>query len=57
MFSEKLRNMYKENRVAFSEPRFSMNMTNSSLKKKEKLGSQILATEFHTKPGGEPGVD
>jgi hypothetical protein len=57
MFSAKLGNMDKADRVAFSEPGFSMNMTNSSLKKKEKLVARILATKFHTKPAGEPGAD
>jgi hypothetical protein len=40
--------------VAFNEPGFSTNMTNSSTKKKEKLVAQILATKFHTKPVDEP---
>jgi hypothetical protein len=37
MFFAKPRKMDKTNQVAFSEPGFSTNMTNSSLKKKEKL--------------------
>ena len=32
-------------------------MTNSSLKKREKLVARILATNFFTKPLGEPGAD
>jgi hypothetical protein len=43
--------------VASSEPIFSTNMTNSSLKKRQKLVAQILATKFYTKPSGEPGVN
>jgi len=43
--------------VASSEPGFSTDMTNSSLKKREKLVARILAMKFYTKPSGEPGVD
>jgi hypothetical protein len=57
MFSAKPRNMDKADRAAFSEPGFSTNMTNSSLKKREKLVARILATKFYTKPSGEPGAD
>jgi hypothetical protein len=57
MFSVKMGNMDKEDQVAFIEPGFSTNMTNSSLKNKEKLVARILATKFHTKPAGEPGAD
>jgi len=40
--------------VAFSEPRFSTNVIISSMKKKEKMVVQILATQFHTNPMDEP---
>ena len=43
--------------VASSEPGSSTNMTNSSLKEREKLVAQILAMKFYTKPLGEPGVN
>jgi hypothetical protein len=43
--------------VASNEPGFSTNMTNSSLKKREKLVARILATKFYTKPSGERGAD
>jgi hypothetical protein len=43
--------------VASSETRFSTNMTNSSLKKREKPVARILATKFYTKPLGEPRAD
>jgi hypothetical protein len=43
--------------VASSELGFSTNMTNSLLKKREKLVARILATKFYTKPLGEPGAD
>jgi hypothetical protein len=55
MFSAKPGKMDKADQVASSEPGFSTNMTNSSLKKKEKLVARILATKFHTKPAEEPG--
>jgi hypothetical protein len=48
MFSAKLGKWIKPDQVASSEPGFSTNMTNSSMKKKEKLVAQILATKFHT---------
>jgi hypothetical protein len=57
MFFVELGNMEKEDRVSFSELGFSTNMTISSLNKKEKLVAQILATQFHIKPVGEPGED
>jgi hypothetical protein len=41
--------------VASNEPGFSTNMTNSSLKKTEKLVARILAMKIYTKPLGEPG--
>jgi hypothetical protein len=57
MLSAKSGKMDTTDQVASSEPRFSTNMTNSSLKKREKLVAQILSTEFYTKPSGEPGAD
>jgi hypothetical protein len=57
MFSAKPGKMDKEDQVASSEPEFSTNMTNSSLKKKEKLVVGILATKFHTKPLEESKAD
>jgi len=54
MLSEKPGKMDTTDQVASSEPGFSTNMTNSSMKKKEKLVAQILATEFHTKFVDEP---
>ena len=57
MFSAKPRSMDKEDWAAFSELGFSMNMTTSSLKKREKLVTRILATKFYTKPLGETGAD
>jgi hypothetical protein len=49
MLSEKPRKMDTTYQVDFSEPGFSTNMTNSSLKKREKPVAQILATKFYTK--------
>jgi hypothetical protein len=43
----------KVDKEAASELRFSTNMDNSSMNKKERLVSQILATKFHTKPMDE----
>jgi hypothetical protein len=57
MLSAKLGKMYTTDQVASNEPIFSTNMTNSSLKKRDKLVAQILATKFYTKPSGEPGAD
>jgi hypothetical protein len=49
--------MDKTNQVAFSDPGFSTNMTNSSLKKKENLVAWTLATKFHTKSAEELEAD
>ena len=57
MLSAKSGKMNTTDQVASSEPGFSTNMTKSSLKKKEMLVAQILATKFHTKPAEDPGVD
>jgi hypothetical protein len=57
MLSAKPGKMDMTNLVASSEPGFSTNMTNSSLKKREKLVGRILATKVYTKPSGEPGAD
>jgi hypothetical protein len=57
MLSAKLGKMDTIDQVASSEPVFSTNMTNSSLKKRVKLVARILATKFYTKPSGEPGAD
>jgi len=57
MFSAKSRNMDKEDWTTFNEQGFTTNMTNSSLKKREKLVARILATKFNTNPSGEPGAD
>jgi hypothetical protein len=57
MLSAKPGKMDTTDQVASSEPGFSTNMTNSSLKKREKLVARILATKFYTKPSGEPGAD
>jgi hypothetical protein len=40
--------MDKIDQVASSETGFSINMTTSSLKKKEKFVARILAMKFHT---------
>jgi hypothetical protein len=42
--------MDKVDQATSSEPGFSTNMVNSSVKKKERLVAQILATKFHTNP-------
>jgi hypothetical protein len=49
--------MDKVDQAASSEPGFSTNMVNSSVKKKERLVAQILATKFHTDPATEPEAD
>ena len=49
--------MDKIDQAAFSGPGFLTNMENSSVKKKERLVSQILETKFHTKPAEEPDTD
>ena len=49
--------MDKTDQAASSEPGFSTNMVNSSVKRKERLVAQILATKFHTKPATEPEED
>jgi hypothetical protein len=50
MLSAKPGKMDTIDQVASSEPGFSTNMTNSSLKKREELVARILATKFYTKP-------
>ena len=57
MISRKIERMDKTDQAASSEPGYSNNMTNLSVKKKEKLVARILATKFHTKPTEEPGSD
>jgi hypothetical protein len=57
MLSAKPGKMDMTDQVAFNEPGFSTNMTNSSMKKKEKLVARILAMKFYTMPSGEPGAD
>jgi hypothetical protein len=57
VLSAKPGKMDTTNQVASSEPIFSTNMKNSSLKKREKLVARMLATKFYTKPLGEPGAD
>jgi hypothetical protein len=57
MFFAKPRKMDTTNQLASSEPGFSANVTNSSLKKREKLVARILAKKIYTKPSGEPGAD
>jgi hypothetical protein len=57
MFSAKSGKMDKVDPMASNEPEFSTNMTDSSLKKKEKLVAWVLATKFHTKPAEEPEAD
>jgi hypothetical protein len=49
--------MDKTNQVVFNEPRFSTNMKNLSLKKKEKMVAWILAMKFHTKSTEEIEID
>jgi hypothetical protein len=49
--------MDKTDQVVPNEPGFSTNMTNLSLKKKEKLVARILAMKFHTKSVEEPEMD
>jgi hypothetical protein len=48
MLSGKPEKMDETNQAASSEPGYSNNMTNLSVKKKEKLVARILATKFHT---------
>ena len=57
MLSAKSGKIDTTDQVASSELGFSTNMTNSSLKKKEKLVARILAMKFHTNPVEEPEVD
>jgi hypothetical protein len=57
MFSATPVKMDKSYQVSSSELGFSTTMTNSSLKKKEKLFAWILATKFYTKPAKEPEAD
>jgi hypothetical protein len=49
--------MDKTDQMVPNEPGFSTNITNLSLKKKEKLVAQILATQFHTKSFEDPKTD
>jgi hypothetical protein len=49
--------MDKTDQVVPSEPGFSTNVTNLSLKKKEKLVARILATKFHTESVEESEMD
>lgn len=49
VFSARLGDMDKADQATSNEPRFSTNMINSSMEKKEKLVVKILAMKFHTK--------
>ena len=57
MFSTKSGKIDKADLMASNEPKFSTNIIDSSLKKKEKLVARILATKFHTKHAEEPDTD
>jgi hypothetical protein len=57
MLSGKPERMDKTDPATSSEPGYSNNMTNLSVKKKENLVARILATKFHMKPVQEPGTD
>jgi hypothetical protein len=54
VLSGKPERMEKTDPTNSSKPRYSNNMTNLLVKKKEKLVARILATKFHTKPVEEP---
>jgi hypothetical protein len=54
VFSANLGDMDQADQTTFSEARFSTNMENPSMSKKEKSITWILATKFHTNPATEP---
>jgi hypothetical protein len=54
MFSAKLGDMDQADQTISSETRFSTNMENPSMSKKEKSIAHILATRFHTDLATEP---
>jgi hypothetical protein len=55
MLPGKPEEMEKTDPTAFNKLGYSNNLTKLSMKKKEKLVVQILATKFHTKSVDEPG--
>jgi hypothetical protein len=57
MLSAKPGKINRPDQVDSSELGSSSNMTNLSLKKRQKLVARILATKFYTKPLGELGED
>ena len=57
MLSRKPEKMDKTDHAAFSEPGYSNNMPNLSMKKKENLVTRILPTKFHMNLAEEPRED